>query len=371
MRDGGRRTGARRGRGGIGRRRRGQTVRARPPRGGASSRLTPTAPRAYAAMTMRMRTSLTPVRASLLASVLFLLAIPACSSSAAGPSDGKLSVVTAFYPLQEAAERVGDDHVDVTNLTAPGVEPHDLELTPHAVQAISEADVVLYLGDGFQPAVEDAVEGRPGHHRRPPGEPGHGASAGGVGSRARRRSTRLARSDAATRRSWGRSQTRSRTSIRRTPTSTAPTRPRFPKELSTLDAEYRTGLERLRADLIVTNHAAFGYLAAAYGLRQESISGLARRGRTQRRPARQLRDLVQREGITTIFTEELVSPKVAETLASEAGVTRPRSFTPSKDSRPTRVGGRGLRFAMRENLQTLAERAWLRLRPSSRPRRGR
>ena len=66
-------------------------------------------------------------------------------------------MVAAFYPVQEAAERIGGDLVNVTNLTSPGVEPHDLELSPDQVEAIATADVVLYLGEGFQPAVQDAI----------------------------------------------------------------------------------------------------------------------------------------------------------------------------------------------------------------------
>ncbi len=66
-------------------------------------------------------------------------------------------MVASFYPLAEAAQQVGGEHVQVTNLTAPGVEPHDLELKPSQLEAISTADVILYLGGGFQPAVEDAI----------------------------------------------------------------------------------------------------------------------------------------------------------------------------------------------------------------------
>ena len=79
----------------------------------------------------------------------------ACSSGSSDPSG--TSVVASFYPLAEAAEQVGGIDVGVTNLTAPGVEPHDLELTPDQIEAITTADLVLYLGGGFQPAVEDAI----------------------------------------------------------------------------------------------------------------------------------------------------------------------------------------------------------------------
>ena len=66
------------------------------------------------------------------------------------------SVVAAFYPLAYAAEQVGGDAVDVTSLTPPGVEPHDLELTAAQVAEIAAADLVLYI-KGFQPAVDEAV----------------------------------------------------------------------------------------------------------------------------------------------------------------------------------------------------------------------
>src|SRR5215212_4653708 len=80
-----------------------------------------------------------------------------CSASSAD-TRGTTSVVASFYPLSEAAQKVGGADVAVTNLTAPGVEPHDLELTPNQIEAIATADLVLYLGGGFQPAMEDAID---------------------------------------------------------------------------------------------------------------------------------------------------------------------------------------------------------------------
>ncbi len=91
------------------------------------------------------------------------IATVACSpadSSDEGTRDGgdaPVTVATSFYPVAAAAEAIGGDCVDVVNLTPPGVEPHDLELTPDDVEAIASSDVVLYLGSGFQPAVEDAI----------------------------------------------------------------------------------------------------------------------------------------------------------------------------------------------------------------------
>ena len=83
--------------------------------------------------------------------------MPACGDRVDDVPGDRISVVASFYPLAFAADRIGGDCVSVTNLTPPGVEPHDLELTPDAVESIATADLVLYLGGGFQPAIEDAI----------------------------------------------------------------------------------------------------------------------------------------------------------------------------------------------------------------------
>src|SRR5919198_1839835 len=70
---------------------------------------------------------------------------------------GRRTVVAAFYPLAYAAERIGGSNYAVENITPPGAEPHDLELTAKTVGRIESADVVLYLSHGFQPAMSDAV----------------------------------------------------------------------------------------------------------------------------------------------------------------------------------------------------------------------
>ncbi|MGH2526858.1 MAG: metal ABC transporter substrate-binding protein, partial [Actinomycetota bacterium] len=93
---------------------------------------------------------------------LVAVSLAACGGTAED-EPGDLVVVASFYPLAEAARRVGGPDVTIHNLTPPGVEPHDLELAPDDLELILTADVVLYVGAGFQPAVEDAiadVEGR-------------------------------------------------------------------------------------------------------------------------------------------------------------------------------------------------------------------
>ena len=95
------------------------------------------------------------MRRRLLTALLVLAALAGCGGQAA-TADGKFQVVTAFYPLQFLTERIGGDAVGVTNLTKPGAEPHDIELTPRQVGDVAEAQLAVYI-KGFQPAVDEAV----------------------------------------------------------------------------------------------------------------------------------------------------------------------------------------------------------------------
>jgi zinc transport system substrate-binding protein len=298
----------------------------------------------------------TPVR-RLVAVVGGTVVLAACTPAGGSAPDGRepLSVVAAFYPLQEAAQRVGRDLVQVTNLTAAGTEPHDLELTPYAVAAIQSADVVLFLGEGFQPAVQDAVaeaqglvvdllEGVP--TVGPPqgmGQPGLSIDPHvwldpalyiGMVEEVQRAFTEVlpARAD--------RFQAGADA---------------FTASLRTLDDAYRRGLAPCRWRLIVTNHAAFGYLAAAYGLRQEAISGITPEAEPSAQRLAELRDLVEREGVSTVFTEELVSPEVARTLADETGVRTAVLHTLEGLTPEEVASGQNYDSLMRANLATLEE----------------
>ena len=294
-------------------------------------------------------------RLGLLVAVAALLILAsACSSggtSDTGSSD-RIEVVAAFYPVQEAAERVGGDLVHVTNLTAPGVEPHDLELTPDQVEAIATADLVLYLGDGFQPAVQDAVGDAQGVTvdllaDMPTVQPPEGSEEGlqvdphvwldpvlyeRMIDEVRAGLAKASPDDAATF------------------TSNADA---FTTEVGALADDYRTGLANCSQSLIVTNHAAFGYLAAQYGLTQEAISGLAPDAEPSAQRIAQLKDLVEQHGVTTIFTEDLVSPKVAQTLADEAGVKTAVLHTLEGLTEDQLAAGEDYGSQMQENLTTL------------------
>ena len=229
--------------------------------------------------------------------VLILVSALLLAGCGAGGSGGKNSVVAAFYPLAYAAERIGGPGFHVENLTPPGAEPHDLELTPREVGRIVNASVVLYLSHGFQPAVSKAVEQARGRKVDVlAGLPLHGNDP----------------------HVWldpllfARIGTKIGAALRR-PSSG------FVADMRKLDEAYRSGLRDCKRREIVTSHAAFGYLAARYGLEQVAITGLAPESEPSPQQLAHVVEVVRRTHATTVFFETLVSPRLAETVAREVG----------------------------------------------------
>jgi zinc transport system substrate-binding protein len=283
---------------------------------------------------------------------LITLLSGSCSGEAARGDDG-VSVVASFYPLRFVAERLGGTCVTVTDLTPPGVEPHDLELTPDAVESIATADVVLLLGGGFQPAIEDAIQDAEGEVvdllDSVSTEPAVGEEAeegltvdphvwldpGRFDAIVAATADALERTEAAG------------------PCDVSGAEEELRSDLAQLDDDFHSGLGRCDRDVIVTNHDAFGYLESAYGLRQEAIAGLEPEGEPSARRMAELKELVDREGVTTILTEELVAPDVATTLAEEAGVDSAVLFTIEGLTDVEAAAGEDYLSLMRENLETL------------------
>jgi zinc transport system substrate-binding protein len=104
--------------------------------------------------------------------------------------------------------------------------------------------------------------------------------------------------------------------------------PVYAARLGDLDARYERDLAGCERHTIVTAHEAFGHLAARYGLVQHAIAGVDPQQEPDADRIAELADLVRREHDTTIFTERLVSARVAETLAREAGGLRTAVLDP-------------------------------------------
>jgi zinc transport system substrate-binding protein len=277
------------------------------------------------------------VPAAVLVAVALLVA--GCGGSAG--AKGRRTVVASFYPLAFAAERIGGAKLDIENLTPPGAEPHDIELSPREVGRIQKADVVLYLSHDFQPAVQQSVAGASGKVVD---------LLAGVGLR-RGVGDEAGKSDphvwldpvlfaGIVNRIGGVLGERSRAMA-------------LAGRVLELGRAYKSGLAHCHRRDFVTSHAAFGYLAARYGLHQIAITGIDPESEPSPQRLQSLIELVRREHITTVFFERLVSPKLAETIARDSGakarVLDPiEGLTPAEQSR-----GENYLSLMRQNLVQL------------------
>ncbi|NEA85205.1 zinc ABC transporter substrate-binding protein [Streptomyces sp. SID7958] len=279
---------------------------------------------------------LIPTAAVTAVTALGLGTLSACAgdSAAAGNTD-KFDVVASFYPMAFLAERIGGEHVNVTSLTQPGQEPHDLEISAKQTAQLQESDAALYL-TGLQPSVDEAIgqaelktkidaakltslethadDGghEDEHEDEHADDHGHTHEAGknphvwldpvkyaevaeGVGAA-------FAKAD---------------------PDHAADYRKNTEAlvgELGDLDARFEAGLKNRATDVFITTHAAFGHLAGRYGLTEEAINGLDPESEPSGARVKELERTAKADGVTTVFYETLVSDRTAKTLASDAGL---------------------------------------------------
>jgi zinc transport system substrate-binding protein len=271
-----------------------------------------------------------------------LAPLAACSTN--GGSDGRLTVVASFYPLAEIAAQIGGTHVQVVNVTPAGVEPHDYELTTDDVDNIDDADLVLYVGAGFQPAIERVVERRDGTSVD--------LAAGLLGDEEDPHfwldPDLMAKAVEKARVAMGRADGGHATDF---DTKAG----EFVSRLNALSSEYASGLLDCARREIVTAHAAFSYLAKRYGLTQRAISGVSPEAEPSPQHLSELSELIRRDGVTTVFYEELVPRDFADTLARDAGVKtavlNPLEALTEKEA----AAGEDYLSVMRDNLRALTD----------------
>ncbi len=239
-----------------------------------------------------------------------------CGEDSNDADTGKPQVVAAFYPLAYVAARVGGDIIDVTNLTSVGGEPHDFTLGVKQTADVGSADLVVFE-KGFQPAVDDTVEQAEdvlildaaevvGLDRFT------GSDNGDLDPHFWQDPLRMAELGDAIAKEMGEVD----------PANAGiyvANAEQLRADLTALDTAYADGLATCARDTVVVSHDAFGYLSK-YDLRLEAIAGLSPDAEPTPGDLSRLKDLIEEEGITTVFSETLVSPALAETLAREAGV---------------------------------------------------
>lgn len=268
--------------------------------------------------------------------VSVLLAACGCSSASASSSattqaadagtSSKVQVVASFYPMADFAQRIGGDKVNVTCMVPAGTEPHDWEPSAADIQTIDSADLLVYNGAGMESWVSDVLTSAGSD------APASVCASDGITLR----QVTADEGDEAGQlvddpHVWN-SPKDAKAEMRNIADALEKADPAdadtfeanyatAAAEADQLDQEYASTLSACTNNRIVVSHEAWGYLCDEYGLTQVGIEGLDPDAEPDAQAMAAITDEVRQDGITTIFYEDLVSPKVAQAIASETGAT--------------------------------------------------
>lgn len=321
---------------------------------------------------------------SCLSAALLLSLLAACGTPKAPPADSgtpagsasdapetTLTVMASFYPMYDFARKIGGDRVTVTNMVPAGTEPHDWEPSPSDIVALEQADVFVYSGAGMEHWVEDvlasldnrelvSVEASSGiqlleghHHHEDEEEAAHQDEdshaheeeasydphvwLAPLNAKQEMENIKNALVEAdpdnaeyyvANYETWG-------------------------ARCDQLDQEFKSGLSDLKSQDIVVSHEAFGYLCEAYGLHQMGIEGFSPDSEPDPARMAEIQDFVTEHQVKVIFSEELVSPKVAQAIADATGA-RVETLSPLEGLTDEQLAGGADYFSvMEQNLSVL------------------
>lgn len=332
---------------------------------------------------------------SLLAAALLAIvaALSGCGQTRTALVDDKVNVVTTFYPLYEFASRIGGEKANVINLVPAGVEPHDWSPKSRDLKHMTQSQLFVYNGAGFEGWVGDflgslsansgltVVEAsagvelirsddhddhdhdhahddhdhdgyeheEDGHDDHAHDDHGHDDHAHGKDDKdSHAKDDKDSHSHASESKAsdshghdghnhgdtdphvWGSPKSALKMAenirdglVRVDPANRAvydANYDKLHKELSDLDAKFKSELSKAKTKEIVVSHQAFGYLSRDYGLTQMPIMGLSPGSEPTAQDLKAINQFVREHGVKYIFFEELVSDRLAKTLAKDAGI---------------------------------------------------
>ncbi|MBC2186112.1 zinc ABC transporter substrate-binding protein [Listeria sp. FSL L7-0253] len=265
---------------------------------------------------------------TVLAFVLVLAGCGAGPDKVGGEKD-KLKVVTTFYPMYDFTKNVAGDNASIEMLIDAGTEPHDYEPSAKDIAKIEEADVFVYNSEDMETWVPsvlksldskkltvidaskgiELVEGTEEEHDHDHEEEGHHHE----------HDPHVWLSPVLAKQEVVNIQNGLAKADKTNADTYKKNAENYIDKLKALDNKFKAAFEGAKQRDFVTQHAAFQYLANEYDLHQVAIAGLS--PDQEPSPARlaELQKYVKANNISTIYFEEVASPKVAETLAKETG----------------------------------------------------
>lgn len=263
-------------------------------------------------------------------------------------------VLTTFYPLTFLAQEIAGDAIRVESIVPSGVEPHDYEPTPDDIKKVHDAKLLIIQGAGFEGWLETARTQAP--------EARIVTATSGLDLRANADEAEAdeipqdphAWLDPILYGEMAKNVERALADAYPNHADAFATRlADLTANLTQLDRAFEAGLATCEVRVVITNHAAFGYMAARYNFTMIGLSGLDPESEPTPEAIREAIDAARQHNVTVIFFEELVSPRVAEAVAREVGATT-RVLSPVEGIPEDEIAqGRSYFSVMRENIDAL------------------
>lgn len=244
-------------------------------------------------------------------SLLSLLTLSACSGPNQEDDKNRLKVSATFYPLAYLSQEIGGDFVNVTQITPGGIEPHDYEPTPQDLATIQSSQVFIMHGYGIDTWAENILTDLKDKNITVI-EAGKKAEVVADDPHVWLNPKKFQKEAEAVRDAFVEADPAHAQQYKLNATGLI-------SDLVALDREYREGLADCKIRKIVTSHDAFGYLAQEYNFESLAIAGISPEEEPSPKRLAELTDFARKNNVKYIFFEELVSPKLAETLAVEVG----------------------------------------------------
>ena len=275
--------------------------------------------------------------------------------------NGKLKVMASFYTMYDFAKKIGKDKIEVTNMVPAGTEPHDWEPSTKDLIELEKSDVFIYNGAGMEQWVDDvlesldteeltSVEASKGikllkdtdahehdHEHESENDPHVWLDPQNAKYEMNQIKKALIKVDAENKDYY---------------------EANYKKEAARcdeLDQQYKKELAQVSKRELVVAHEAFGYLCKAYDLEQMGIEGLSADDEPDPKQMSEVIEFAKKHKVKTIFFEELVSPKVAKTIAKETGASA-KMLNPLEGLSNKKIkAGQDYFSVMKQNLSAIKE----------------
>lgn len=248
---------------------------------------------------------------------LMLATLIGCTSNKAATEDGKLKIYTSFYTMYDFTSKIAGDKAEVVNLVSDGTEPHEWEPSTSDMINLESADMLIYNGAGMEHWIDKIteslendiilVEASEGvtliddELTQGNSDPHVWLDAKNAKIEMENIKNALVQADEANAEYYEANYEK------------------YAKMFDELDEELTSRIKELDNKNIIVSHEAFSYLCKAYGLTQTSIGDLEADAEPDAKRLAEIVEFAKSNQVTTIFFEELVSPKMANVIADEIG----------------------------------------------------